>query len=182
MKKKKSQRFLPLREYLDEAIYGANDGIITTFAVVSGASGAMLGPQVILILGLANLLADGFSMGASNFLAIKTERDIRNAEKEGREGKEKKINDYARSRSSVTFLGFVCAGFIPLLPFLFGVQSEYVFLISALGAGTAFFIVGASRAFFTKRSFFFSGCEMLFIGGIASVLAYATGFLLEKIV
>ena len=51
-----------------DLVYGANDGIITTFAVVSGVVGAAL-ETVIVILGLANLLADGFSMGASNYLA-----------------------------------------------------------------------------------------------------------------
>ena len=55
--------------YLPDLVYGANDGIITTFAVVSGVVGASLSERVIVILGLANLIADGFSMGASNYLA-----------------------------------------------------------------------------------------------------------------
>ena len=53
--------------YLPDLVYGANDGIITTFAVVSGVVGASLSERVIVILGLANLVADGFSMGASNY-------------------------------------------------------------------------------------------------------------------
>jgi hypothetical protein len=48
-------------------VYGALDGVITTLAVVSGAVGAALEPRVGLILGLANLGADGLSMGASNY-------------------------------------------------------------------------------------------------------------------
>ena len=55
--------------YLPDLVYGANDGIITTFAVVSGVVGASLSERVIVILGFANLVADGFSMGASNYLA-----------------------------------------------------------------------------------------------------------------
>ena len=55
--------------YLAEVIYGANDGIVTTFAVVAGVAGAALDPGVVVILGVANLLADGFSMGMSNFLS-----------------------------------------------------------------------------------------------------------------
>ena len=58
-----------VRDYLPDLVYGANDGIITTFAVVSGVVGANLSERIILILGFANLVADGFSMGASNFLA-----------------------------------------------------------------------------------------------------------------
>ena len=62
-------------KFIGDFIYGANDGIITTFAVVAGAAGASLSPTVIIILGFANLLADGISMGASNFLGGKSERD-----------------------------------------------------------------------------------------------------------
>ena len=58
-----------LGHYLPDLVYGANDGIITTFAVVSGVVGADLSRTTILILGFANLFADGISMGASNYLA-----------------------------------------------------------------------------------------------------------------
>ena len=53
------------------------DGAVTTFAVVSGVAGAQLSSRVIIILGLANLLADGFSMAASNYSGTKTEIDDR---------------------------------------------------------------------------------------------------------
>jgi VIT family len=58
-----------LGHYLPDLVYRANDGIITTFAVVSGVVGADLSRTIILILGFANLFADGISMGASNYLA-----------------------------------------------------------------------------------------------------------------
>lgn len=61
--------------YLGDAILGAIDGGITTFAVVSGVVGADLPHSAIVILGMANLLADGFSMAASNFLRSRTERE-----------------------------------------------------------------------------------------------------------
>ena len=54
---------------LPDAVLGGIDGCVTTFAVVSGAFGAGFSPQVALVLGLANLLADGFSMGVSNYEA-----------------------------------------------------------------------------------------------------------------
>ena len=60
--------------YLRDWIYGGIDGSVTTFAVVTGVSGAALSPRIILILGIANLLADGFSMAASNYLGTRTER------------------------------------------------------------------------------------------------------------
>ena len=58
-------------------IYGGIEGSVTTFAVVSGVVGAQLSPIIIVIMGFANLLADGFSMAASNFLGTKAEHDDR---------------------------------------------------------------------------------------------------------
>jgi VIT1/CCC1 family predicted Fe2+/Mn2+ transporter len=62
------------KSYLKDAIYGAVDGAVTTFAVVSGVAGAGLPPSIIIILGLANLFADGFSMAAANFLGTRAEK------------------------------------------------------------------------------------------------------------
>jgi len=58
--------------YLGDMVFGANDGIVTTFAVVAGAFGGDLSLVVIIILGFANLLGDGFSMGLGNYLGIKS--------------------------------------------------------------------------------------------------------------
>ena len=65
----------PRPSYLRDWVYGGVDGTVTTFAVVAGVVGADLSTRVILILGLANLLADGYSMAAGNYSATKTEID-----------------------------------------------------------------------------------------------------------
>lgn len=61
--------------YLRDFVYGGIDGSVTTFAVVAGTMGADLSTRIVLILGAANLIADGFSMAASNFLGTSAERD-----------------------------------------------------------------------------------------------------------
>lgn len=61
--------------YISEFVYGATDGTVTTFAVVAAAAGAGLGTSVALVLGVANMLADGFSMGVSSFLSKKSDHD-----------------------------------------------------------------------------------------------------------
>jgi vacuolar iron transporter family protein len=63
--------------YLRDFVYGAIDGTITTFAVVSGVAGAGLSHRVVIILGLANLLADGFSMAVGNYLSTRAENQHR---------------------------------------------------------------------------------------------------------
>lgn len=61
--------------YLRDFVYGGIDGAVTTFAVVSGTMGASLSTRIVLTLGAANLIADGFSMAASNFLGTRAEAD-----------------------------------------------------------------------------------------------------------
>lgn len=63
--------------YLRDFVYGAIDGTVTTFAVVSGVAGAGLDSGVIIVLGVANLVGDGFSMAASNYLGTRTEDQLR---------------------------------------------------------------------------------------------------------
>lgn len=68
-------KFGKLQEYLREFVYGGIDGAVTTFAVVAGGFGANLDAGILIILGFANLLADGFSMSVGAYLSAKSERD-----------------------------------------------------------------------------------------------------------
>jgi VIT1/CCC1 family predicted Fe2+/Mn2+ transporter len=72
----------PSPVYLKDMVYGGIDGSITTFAIVSGVAGAGLGSGVIIIMGLANLLADGFSMAVSNYLGTRAENQRRDSVRE----------------------------------------------------------------------------------------------------
>ena len=69
-------------KYLKSIVYGGLDGIITTFAVVAGVAGASLQPGVVLILGFANLIADGLAMAFGEFLSGKAEREYLESERE----------------------------------------------------------------------------------------------------
>lgn len=74
----------PIAHYLREIVYGGNDGIVTTFAVVAGFSGASLGASqalelstiAVLLFGMANLVGDGLSMSLGNYLSEKSESDV----------------------------------------------------------------------------------------------------------
>ncbi|MDJ1500322.1 VIT1/CCC1 transporter family protein [Xanthocytophaga agilis] len=74
--------FTHIQDYLSEFVFGGIDGSVTTFAVVAGATGASLSSSVVIILGFANLFADGFSMSVGSYLSAKSERD--NYEKQKR--------------------------------------------------------------------------------------------------
>ncbi len=65
-----------MKWYFDDFIYGSIDGAVTTFAVVAGVVGASLSPGIVLILGFANLFADGFSMATANYQASKARNEF----------------------------------------------------------------------------------------------------------
>lgn len=69
-------------KYLKSVVYGGLDGIITTFAVVAGVAGASLSSGIVLILGFANLIADGLSMAIGDYLSTKAENEYNRAERE----------------------------------------------------------------------------------------------------
>src|SRR5690606_10546627 len=77
----KNGLFNRFQNYLGEFVYGGIDGSVTTFAVVAGTVGAGLDSTIILILGFANLFADGFSMSVGSYLSSKSEIDNYNKHK-----------------------------------------------------------------------------------------------------
>jgi VIT1/CCC1 family predicted Fe2+/Mn2+ transporter len=154
-------------KYLPDLIFGANGGVITTLAVVSGVVGAALSTSVILILGFADLLADGFSMGASNVLSRRS--DVGN-------GALPTLAE-AANHGIATFIGFVLAGVVPLLAYLLPWFDGGRFALATVLAQATLFVVGAGRAFFTRRGWLASGLEMLVLGALAAGAAYGIGAL-----
>lgn len=166
------------RHYLRDIIYAANDGMVTTFAVVAGVRGADLPAVVVIALGFANLAADGLSMGLGNYLGIKSERATE-LEEEYSEWPE---TIHAAKHGAVTWASFVLAGLVPLLPFFMQMPSTMAFNLSIVVTGITMFCVGCGRTFFTKRSVWRSGLEMLLVGALAGAAAFFAGWIVESIV
>jgi VIT1/CCC1 family predicted Fe2+/Mn2+ transporter len=160
-----------LHRYLADIVYGANDGIITTFAIISGVTGAKLSGQIVLILGLANLLADGFSMGASNYLSLRS-RGL---------GESLLERNRAARHGLATFVSFLVVGAVPLIGYLLPYSQERRFPIAILFTLCTLFAIGAARVFFTRRNWWRSGLEMLVVGVVAAVVAYGVGALLATL-
>lgn len=215
----------PGRGVLRDLVYGAIDGSVTTFAIVAGVAGAGLSPFVIVALGIANVLADGFSMAAGNYSGTKAERDnIRRVraieerhircypEGERREVREilaqmgldgPVLDDATRAITAdreswidlmlqgeyglggvdpqpmraalATFMAFLVAGFVPLLPFLLGLNRA--FELSAVMTMAVFFAIGAFKSRWSLAPWWRSGLETLLIGGVAAAIAFAVGTL-----
>lgn len=165
------------KKYLPEFVYGGTDGAITTFAIVSGAFGASLSSSVILILGFANLFADGFSMAISNYLSTKSRKELKNKFS-------KRLNP--KKTALATFISFFVIGLIPLLSFVLAIftpiSEQNKFIFSAILTGFAFLFIGGIKGLVVKKSIIKSATITLFIGGVAATLAFAVGYLLRGLV
>jgi VIT1/CCC1 family predicted Fe2+/Mn2+ transporter len=170
----KSRHQLPatIRHYFPDLVYGANDGIITTFAVVSGVVGADLSERIILILGFANLVADGFSMGASNFLSRRSYA----------EAAERADPPEATRHGAATMVAFLTAGTVPLVAYVAPLPDEYRFAIAIVLTLATLFAVGATRSLVTRLGWARSGFEMLVVGALAAAVAYGIGALAASLI
>lgn len=157
------------RHYVRELIYGANDGIITTFAVVAGVSGGGLSLRVVLIIGAANLFADGLSMGVGNYLSINSHESVLEAQDLPEEEASPARHGMA------TFAAFVLAGVVPLVPYMIPALQIDRFTLSIVLTLAALFVVGASRALIASVAWWLAGIEMLGLGAVVAAAAYATG-------
>lgn len=162
--------------HIGDLVFGANDGIVTTFAVVSGVTGAALSPRVAIILGIANLLADGFAMGAGNYLGMRSEQEFQ----QRTTGQVTEGHVHALGHGAAIFLAFVLAGSVPLLPFFF-ISADTIFLFSCIATGATLFTVGSLRTIVTGGRWFVSGIEMLLVGSAAAAVAYLVGHLLRQL-
>jgi VIT1/CCC1 family predicted Fe2+/Mn2+ transporter len=163
-----------VQHYVRDLIYGANDGIITTFAVVAGVAGASFEARVVVILGFANLLADGFSMGASNFFAIRSDEAVRRSRREAAR------EPFPARHSVATFLAFVVAGVVPLLSYVLVLRADAFASAVALTLA-ALFLVGAARSLGTVVRWWRSGGEMLVVGAAAAAVAYGVGAWISRL-
>lgn len=157
--------------HIGDIILGANDGIITTFAVVAGVAGAQLSPTVVLVLGVANLLADGVSMGASNYLGQQSEAQaatVAGGAHTSRRG--------SLMAGGFTLTAFIIAGAIPLIAYLLPLDSGDAFIWATVLTGIALFVVGSARTVITGRPWWRSGLEMFAVGALAAATAYLAGY------
>lgn len=166
--------FETTQHYIGDLVYGANDGILTSFAVVAGVTGGALSARTVLIVGMANLFADGLSMGVGNYLSIRARESALEQQQRPEE------EAHPARHGLATFLAFATAGALPLLPyFVPGIGPQFeMSIVCALGAQ---FAVGAGRSLVTASRWWVSGLEMLALGAVVAAVAYLTGAVIAVI-
>lgn len=156
-----------IKTYISDIVYGATDGLITTFVIVASASGANI-PKLAVVIGLSSLVGDAVSMGASRFLSLRAEMDVKHA---------KRSFIKPMTHAAITFLSFIILGAIPLVAFLIPIHIWSNFAISCLFSGIALFALGSIRSFVAKTSVLAAGIETTLVGLAAGIIGYYIGSL-----
>lgn len=164
------------RHYLRDMVYGAIDGIVTTFAVVAGVTGGALSSRAVLIVGIANLFADGLSMGVGNYLSIRSHESMRAAQALPEE------EASPARHGAATMAAFAIAGAVPLAPYLLGGSGAPAFYTASVLTLATLFGVGAARATITIDRWWRAGLEMLILGTLVAVAAYGSGSVVAMLV
>ena len=162
------------RHYIRDLVYGANDGIITTFAVVAGVEGGALSPAAVLVVGAANLAADGLSMAVGNFLSIRAHESAREAEHLPEE------EAHPWKHGVATFIAFVVAGALPLAPYVMRSAGSHRLAWSSALTLISLFAVGAARTTVTTGQWWRAGLEMLLLGMLVAGAAYGAAALVAS--
>jgi vacuolar iron transporter family protein len=157
------------RHYVGDLVYGANDGLITTFAVVAGVAGGALSSRATLIIGAANLFADGLSMAVGNYLSIRSREGALAAQDLPEE------EAHPAKHGLATLFAFVGAGAVPLLPFAVLTGAGARLTASIVLTFTTLFVIGALRAVVTIDRWWLAGLEMLLLGIAVALAAYGSG-------
>lgn len=170
-----------LEDYLSEFVYGGIDGAVTTFAVVAGATGARFDAKIILVLGFANLIADGFSMGVGSYLSTKSEQELMI-----KKGESIKNEPSPVINGATTYVSFILVGLVPLLSYtvdlIFDLGLNNLFAIAMVLTAAAFVAIGLLKSRVAQSHVPRAIAETLILGAIAAGAAYVLGDLLERII
>jgi VIT1/CCC1 family predicted Fe2+/Mn2+ transporter len=163
------------RHYIRDLVYGANDGLITTFAVVTGVAGGGLPQLAVLVIGAANLAADGVSMGVGNYLSIRADERAREADGLP------ELEAYPLKHGMATLVAFVVAGAVPLLPYRVTLDPSARLAASTVMTFVAMFVLGGLRGLVTRDPWWRTGLETLALGVLVAVAAYGAGLLVATV-
>lgn len=163
--------------YLGEIVYGGIDGVVTTFAVIAASAGAGLSSGVVIVLGCSNLIADGFSMAISAYLAEKTKNQ-----------QERTTSHNPIGVGVATYSAFIAVGALPVMIYLIDyladwqTEADMLFTWASIVAAVAFIAVGYVKSYASDDTKLRSVLETLILGTVASVIAFVLGDLLEQII
>lgn len=156
-------------DFVSDAVYGGIDGTITTFAIMAAAIGSELSPYTVVVLAIASLVSDGFSMGVSSYESVVDP------------------NENAMQKGITTFLAFVVIGLLPVLIYYYysDLEKPIPFGVLIIASLLTLLCIGSLKHSLTnpaanKYQTIQSGLKTMTLGGIAGALSYYVAINLQR--
>jgi len=156
------------KEYLQSAMFGFNDALVSTTGVIVGVSTGTSNKEVVILAGVVTILVEALSMGAGQYSSSKSAHQLEKT-------------DAARVpiiSGLIMFVSYFMAGLVPLLPIIF-FPIEYSREIAIIAALSGLFILGYFKGKVVKVSPIRSAVEILIIGGLATAIGIIAGNMLK---
>ena len=158
-----------------EVVFGVEDGVVQNMALVAGMVGAQVSHPVVVLAASINAIAGVLSMSMGTYLSSKAEKDVAIAA-----GAALTNCRSPRRDALVMAAAYAVGALIPLVPFMFGIQTGAAALVVAMAlTATALFALGVLKAVLSGQRHVRSGMEMLLLASAAGVAGYVIGVLAE---
>lgn len=152
------------KEYLQSAIFGFNDALVSTTGVIVGVSTGTNDKSVVILAGVVTIMVEALSMGAGQYNSLKSARQLEKSE----------ATKVPLISGGIMFVSYFLAGLIPLLPILL-FPIEYSRNIAIVAALIGLFVLGYLKGKIVKVSPMRSAVEILIIGGLATLVGIVVG-------
>lgn len=162
-------------DYLRSMLFGLQDGIVSTTGVVAGISVGVEDRSIIILASLVAVTVEASSMGAGQYSSEKAVHQMEAKKKTG-----KPHTDSLLLGALIMFFSYLAAGAIPILPMVFTqIPLDQARILSIIGAFLGLFIIGFVKGKIVEHAALRSAFEMLFIGGMATIVGLLVGITLR---
>lgn len=156
------------KDYLQSAIFGINDALVSTTGVIVGISAGTGNKSIIILAGVVTILVEALSMGSGQYLSLKSAQQLQKSKEHGD----------AIISGLIMFFGYILGGLVPLVPILL-LPVDQSRVAAIVGALIGLFALGYVKGKIVKVSPLRSAIEVFIIGGIATIIGLAVGTLLS---
>jgi VIT1/CCC1 family predicted Fe2+/Mn2+ transporter len=167
---------------LRAAVLGANDGLASNFCLMMGVAGASVSTSIVLLTGIAGLLAGACSMALGEWLSVTNARELALSQLERAPGAHEPDATHASvasagdaaSAAGISFLLFALGALVPVLPYLL-LPPSWRTAGSIAASAASLFVLGLATSLFNARSALYSGLRQTLFGAAAALVTYGAG-------
>ena len=177
-----SKRQTVLGMFIRDIVFGTNDALLTNIGIITGFTASLVSNRLIVLAVLVDVFTSAFAMATGTYLSRTSEDDYLSARlaKQTKSNVDKALaNPYVAA--VVMWVVYVISGFIPLIPFFFGLQPADAAKITVVLGALTFLVVGIFKGKVTNTSLKKSAAQFFILGTVAALIGYGIGVFASKL-